>query len=136
MNIRPIRTDKDHASALAEIERLWGADQGTEDGDRLDVLATLVEAYEEKRWAVPYADPIEVIEFALTDMGRSQAELARLLGSRPRATEILKRKRSLTVPMIHKLSSEWRIPAEALVRPYHLDTDAQPKLASRRKQDA
>ena len=131
MEIRPIRTDDDHAAALAEIERLWGADVGSAEGDLLDVLATLVEAYEQKRWPVPVADPVEVIEFAISDMGHSRAELGRLFGSRSRATEILQRRRSLTVNMIHKLSSEWHIPAEALVQPYRLER-APPPAASRK----
>ena len=122
MDIRPIRNDEDHAAALAEIERLWGAPLDTPEGDRLDVLATLVEAYEEKRWPIAAADPIDLIEFAISDMGRTQAELGRLLGSRSRASEILKRKRPLTLSMVAKLHEEWHIPAEALIRPYHLES--------------
>lgn len=121
MDIRPIRTDEDHAEALAEIERLWGAEPGTPEGDRLDVLATLVEAYEEKRWPINASDPIEMIQYAISDMGRSQAELAKLLGSRSRASEVLNRKRPLTVEMVHKISEAWGLPADILVRPYRLD---------------
>ena len=123
MDVRPIRTDEDHTAALAEIERLWGAEIASCEGDRLDVLATLVEAYEEKRWPIEPVDPVDVIRFAITEMGHTQAELSTLLGSRSRATEILKRKRALTVSMIHKLSSEWHIPAEVLIRPYRLDNE-------------
>jgi HTH-type transcriptional regulator / antitoxin HigA len=121
MDIRPIRTDEDHAAALAEIERLWGAEPSTPEGDRLDVLATLVEAYEERRWPIEPPDPIELIRFAISEMGRSQAELAKLLGSRSRASEILSRKRPLTVDMVHKISEAWGLPASVLVRPYRLD---------------
>ena len=120
MDIRPIRSDEDHAEALAEIERLWGAEPGTPEGDRLDVLATLVEAYEERRWPIDTPDPIQLIQFAITDMGRSQAELAQLLGSRSRASEVLSRKRPLTVEMIHKITQAWGLPADVLVRPYRL----------------
>ncbi len=123
MDIRPIRNDEDHAAALAEIERLWGAPVDTPEGDRLDVLATLVEAYEEKRWPIPDVDPVDVIKFAISDMGHTQAELGRLLGSRSRASEILKRKRPLTLAMIAKLHSEWNLPAEALIRPYHIENE-------------
>ena len=118
MEIRPIRSAADHEEALREIERLWGAEEGTTEGDKLDVLATLVEAYEERQYPVPEADPIDVLEFAIRDMGHSQAELAELLGSRPRASEVLNRKRRLTIEMIAKISAAWHIPAEALIGPY------------------
>jgi len=120
MDIRPIHTDEDHAAALAEIERLWGAEIGSPDGDRLDVLATLVEAYEEKRWPIDAPDPIDVLRAVIDGGEHTQAELAELLGSRPRASEVLNRKRALTVEMIHKISTQWHIPADLLVRPYHL----------------
>ncbi|MFD2235941.1 helix-turn-helix domain-containing protein [Aureimonas populi] len=120
MDIRPIRSDEDHAEALAEIERLWGTPVGSPEGDKLDVLATLVEAYEEKRWPIEAPDPVEVIRYAISDLGHTQAELADLLGSRPRASEVLNRRRALTVDMVHKISSQWHIPADLLVRPYHL----------------
>lgn len=118
MDVRPIRTDADHALALAEIERLWGAPAGTPQGDKLDVLVTLVDAYEETRWPMESVDPVEALQYAIDEMGRSQAELAALLGSRSRASEVLKRQRPLTVAMIRKISSAWKIPAEILVRPY------------------
>ena len=123
MEIRPIRSDRDHAEALAEIERLWGAAIGSPEGDKLDVLATLVEAYEEKRWPIEAPDPVDVLRYAISDLGHSQAELAELLGSRPRASEVLKRRRALTVDMVHKISTKWHIPADVLVRPYRLSTD-------------
>ena len=124
MDIRPIRNDDDHRLALREVERLWGAQEGTPDGDKLDVLATLIEAYENRYFPVPDADPVDILHFAIGDMGHSQAELAELLGSRPRASEVLKRKRRLTVEMIAKISEAWRIPVEALAKPYHLVNDA------------
>ncbi|MBB5048500.1 HTH-type transcriptional regulator/antitoxin HigA [Rhodopseudomonas rhenobacensis] len=118
MNIRPIRNDDDHAAALAEIERLWGAPAGSDDGDKLDILATLVEKYEESRWPMlDTADPIDLLHFAISDLGHTQAELAELLGSRPRASEVLNRRRALTVEMIRAISEGWKIPAELLVRP-------------------
>ena len=120
MEIKPIRTDVDHRTALAEIDRLWGAARGTDDGDKLDILITLVEKYEETRWQIkePKWDPVDVLRHAIEELGHSQAELARLLGSRSRASEVLSRKRALTVEMIHAISENWKIPAELLIRPY------------------
>ena len=118
MEIHPIRNDDDHAAALREIEMLWGAAAGTEDGDKLDILATLVEKYEENRWPnVDVSDPIDLLNYAIDELGHSQAELAELLGSRSRASELLNRRRALTVEMIHKISEAWKIPADLLVRP-------------------
>ena len=120
MDIRPIRTDEDHAAAVREIAVLWGAAPGTPEAERLDVLATLVDAYEDRRWPIPEVDPIEAIRQSMEMEGRSQADLAELLGSAPRASEILRRKRALTLPMIWAPHKAWRIPAEALVKPYKL----------------
>ena len=124
MDIRPIRSDADHAEALAEIERLWGAPLGTPEGDKLDVLATLVEAYETAHFPVPSADPVEILHFAIEDMGRSQAELAELLGSRSRASEILNRRRYLTLDQIRLISEAWRLPISVLAVPYRLEEAA------------
>ena len=120
MNIEPIRTDDDHRAALAEIERLWGAAPGTEEGDKLELLAALVEKYEEDRWPIeePDWDPVDVLRHAIDELGHTQAELAEILGSRSRASEILSRRRALTVEMIHAISEAWKIPAGLLVRPY------------------
>lgn len=118
MEIRPIRTDADHEAAVREIEALWGAAPGTPDGDRLDVLITLVDAYEDRRWPLPAVDPVEAIKHSMAMEGRTQSDLAALLGSPARASEILRRKRALTLPMIWALHQQWRIPAEALVKPY------------------
>ncbi len=127
VNIRPIRTDEDHRAALAEIEACWGAAEGSEEGDRLDVLVALVESYEAKRWPIESNesfDPIDVLHYAIEELGHSQSELAELLGSRSRASEILTRRRALTVDMIHKISDAWKIPADLLVRPYKIETAA------------
>ena len=118
MEIHPIRNDDDHAAAIREIEKLWGAAAGTEDGDKLDILATLVEKYEESRWPnVDASDPIDLLNYAIEELAHSQTELAELLGSRSRASELLNRRRPLTVEMIHKISEAWKIPADLLVRP-------------------
>jgi HTH-type transcriptional regulator / antitoxin HigA len=127
MEIRPIRTNKDHRAALAEIAACWGAPEGSEEGDKLDVLLALVDIYEEKRWPIKIDDnfdPIDVLQYAIEDLGHTQAELSELLGSRSRASEILTRRRALTVDMIHKISEAWKIPANLLVRPYKIDRAA------------
>jgi HTH-type transcriptional regulator/antitoxin HigA len=127
MEIRPIRTDNDHRAALAEIDACWGAAEGTEKGDKLDVLLALVEIYEAKRWPIEIDegfDPIDVLNYAIEELGHTQAELAELLGSRSRASEILSRRRALTVDMIHKVSEAWKIPADLLVRPYRIERAA------------
>lgn len=134
MDIRPIRTDEDHKNALREIERLWGADIGTPDGDKLDVLATLVEAYENTRWPVEPLDPVELIKAHMEASGLTQADLAEVLRSLPRASEILNRKRSLSMEMVHRLSEEWHLPADQLVRPYRLAATGRP--SSRRTTEA
>ena len=127
MDIRPIRNDRDHHAALAEIEVCWGAAEGTEAGDKLDVLVALVESYEARRWPVDpdeSFDPVEVLHYAIDELGHSQVELAELLGSRSRASEILSRRRALTVDMIHRIGEAWKIPADLLVRPYRIEKAA------------
>jgi HTH-type transcriptional regulator/antitoxin HigA len=121
MEIRPIRNDGDHAAALAEIEKLWGAAAGSEAADKLDILATLVERYEDTRWpAGDDMDPIELLNFAIDELGHTQAELAELLGSRSRASEVLNRKRALTLEMIRTINAAWKLPVELLIKPYEL----------------
>ncbi len=127
MDIRPIRTDQDHREALAQVEKLWGAREGTPDGDRLDVLVTLIETYEERRW--PFKgrrrfDPVDVLRYAIDELGHTQTELAEILGSRSRASEVLARRRPLTLEMIQKITAHWRIPADLLVQPYRLEKPA------------
>ena len=127
MQIRPIRTDKDHRAALAEIEKLWGASNGTPEGDKLDILVTLVETYEERRWPLRSRrrfDPVDVLRYAIEELGHSQAELADILGSRSRASEVLARRRPLTLEMIQKINANWKIPADLLVQPYRVATTA------------
>jgi HTH-type transcriptional regulator / antitoxin HigA len=127
MDIRPIRTDEDHRAALAAIDAYWGAPEGTEEGDRLDVLLALVDIYEAKRWPIEIDgtfDPIDVLRYAIDELGHTQAELAELIGSRSRASEVLSRRRALTVEMIHKIGETLKIPADLLVRPYKTEQAA------------
>lgn len=123
-NIRPIRNEKDYEWALAEVARYFDKEpaRGTPDGDRFEVLLGLIDAYETRHWSIEAPDPVDTIKAHMAQSGRSQADLSALIGSRPRATEILKRRRPLTMSMIRKLSSDWQIPAEVLIRPYPLDT--------------
>lgn len=121
-NIRPIKTENDYKWAIAEITGYFEhqPEPGTPEADRFDVLATLIEAYENEHYPIAEMDPIAAIAAHMEMRGLKQTSLAEVLGSAPRASEILKRRRHLTVEMIHKLTSEWGIPAGILVRPYHL----------------
>ncbi len=120
MEIRPIRNDNDHREALVEIDRLWKSLPNTPEGDKLDVLVTLVEAYEAKRWPLDPVSPREILEYAITDMGRSQKELAELLGSRSQASDLLKGRRKVSLGVAQKISAAWQIPIQLLVVPYKL----------------
>jgi HTH-type transcriptional regulator / antitoxin HigA len=118
MDIRPIRTKADHRAALKEVERLWDADPATADGDRVDVLVTLIEAYEAKHFPIDQPDPIAAIEFMMEQKGLTRRDLEGAIGSRGRVSEVLTRKRPLTLPMVRQLSALLHIPAEVLVQPY------------------
>jgi HTH-type transcriptional regulator/antitoxin HigA len=117
MTIKPIRTKADHEAALREIDRLWGADEGTPEGDRLDVLATLVEAYEQAHFPMDAPDPIEAIKFRLEQQGADQKALIGVIGNRTRVYEVLRRDRALSLSMIRRLNQRLKIPAEVLIRP-------------------
>jgi HTH-type transcriptional regulator / antitoxin HigA len=116
---RPLRSEADYDQALTEIERYFDSEPkpGTPSADRFDLLALLIEDYEVKRWPIEPPDPIEAIRWRMEIAGYSQADLGRLIGSRQRASDILSRKRRLTMQMAWKLHREWGIPAEALIRP-------------------
>ncbi len=115
--IKPIRTKADHKRALAEIEKLWGAKLGTPEGDKLDVLATLIEAYEAEHYPMDPPDPIEAIRFRMESQGMTRKDLEALIGTRTRIAEVLNRKRSLSIGMIRRLHDKLGIPAEILIRP-------------------
>jgi HTH-type transcriptional regulator / antitoxin HigA len=123
-DIKPIRSEEDYEAALAEIGRLWGARSGTADGDRLDVLATLIEAYEAEHHSMDPPDPIEAIKFRMEQQGLTRKDLERLLGTRTRVSEVLNRKRSLSIAMIRRLHEELGISAEVLIRPTREDQAA------------
>ena len=116
MQIKPIRSDKDLAAALVEIERLWGAKRGSPDGDKLDVLVTLVEAYERERFPIDRPDPIEAIRFRLEQQGKDLRSLVGIIGQRSRVYEVMRRDRPLSLAMIRRLNEKLGIPAEVLIR--------------------
>ena len=124
MDIRPIRTKADYRAALKEAERLWNADPGTPQGDRVDVLVTLIEAYEAKHHPIPAPDPIAAIEFMMEQKGLTRRDLEQAIRGfnprtgRSRVSEVLTRKRPLTLPMVRALSALLEIPMDVLVQPY------------------
>ncbi|MCC6949622.1 MAG: XRE family transcriptional regulator [Bradyrhizobiaceae bacterium] len=117
--IRPLRSERDYEKAVDEIERYFEREprRGTPEADRFDLLALVIDDYERKHFPIDPPDPVEAIRFRMEAGGLSQADLGRLLGSRQRASDVLKRRRPLTLPMIWKLHREWDIPAEALIQP-------------------
>jgi HTH-type transcriptional regulator / antitoxin HigA len=123
-SVKPIRTKKDHEAALAEVERLWGAGLGTPEGDRLDVLATLIDAYEAAHFPIDPPDPIEAIKFRMEQQGLTRKDLEPLIGTRTRVAEVLNRKRSLSIGMIRRLHQALGISAEVLIRPSRKDRAA------------
>ncbi len=115
MDIKPIKSDRDYRRALREIDALMDSRANTPDGDRLDVLTTLVEAWEEKHHRIDAPDPVEAIRFAMDQRGLTRRDLEPLIGSRARVAEVLNHKRNLTLPMIRRLHEALGIPAEALI---------------------
>ena len=122
MDIKPIKNEKDYNAALLEIDRLMEAELDTTEGDKLDVLTTLVEAYEEKHYPIGPPDPIEAILHYMENLGITRKELENYIGNRARVSEILNRKRPLSINMIRNLQNGLGISAEILIRPYSLTT--------------
>jgi HTH-type transcriptional regulator / antitoxin HigA len=114
--VKPIRSEADYEGALAEMERLWGARSGTPDGDRLDVLATLIDAYESEHHPIDPPDPIEAIKFRMEQQGLTRKDLEGILGTRTRIAEVLNRRRGLSINMIRRLHEKLGISAEVLIR--------------------
>jgi HTH-type transcriptional regulator/antitoxin HigA len=114
--IHPIRSEADYEAALSEVERLWGARSGTPEGDRLDVLATLIDAYESEHYPIDPPDPIEAIKFRMEQQGLTRKDLEGILGSRTRIAEVLNRRRGLSINMIRRLHEQLGISAEVLIR--------------------
>ncbi|MGH6984495.1 MAG: helix-turn-helix domain-containing protein [Stellaceae bacterium] len=126
MEIRPIRNEAGYDAALKEIERYFEREpeRSTPEADRFDLLALVIEDYEDRHWPIETPDPVEAIKFRMEQKGFERADLAKLIGSRSRASEILNRRRRLTIDLIWKLSRKWGIPAESLIKPYKLKTKA------------
>lgn len=120
MNIKPIRNDLDHQNALARINALFDAEPDTLEGDELEVLVSLVNAYEDAHIHIDAPDPIEAIKFRMEQQGMTDADLVPYLGQRSRVSEVLNRKRKLSLSMIRKLNYGLRIPLESLVAEYPL----------------
>lgn len=118
MDIRPIRTEADYEAALEEIETLFGAVSGTPEGDRLDVLTTLVAAYEDQHHPIEAPDPVEAIKYYMESRGLTRHDLEPYIGSRARVAEVLNRRRPLSLEMIRRLHVQLGIPADVLIRPY------------------
>jgi len=120
MHLKPIKTEADHEAALAEIEVLWDAKEGTAEADRLEILTTLVEAYEEAHFPMDMPEPIEAIKFRLEQLGEDKKALIGIIGNRTRVFEVLRRDRALSLTMIRQLNEQLKIPAEILIRPVRL----------------
>ena len=121
MDVKPLHNEQDYDWAIREVSRYFEVEPtpGTPDADRFEVLSSLIKEYEDNHFAIRHRDPIDVLHFAIESMGRSQAELAALIG-RNRASEILNRVRPLTLDMIRTISKEWNIPIDALTAKYDL----------------
>lgn len=130
-DVRPIRTEADHEAALAEVEKLWGAPNGTAAGDRLDVLATLIDAYEAKHHPMDPPDPVEAIKFRMEQQGLTRKDLEGIIGTRTRIAEVLNRRRGLSIQMIRRLHARLGIPAEVLIRPSRKAAAAVPTAGAR-----
>lgn len=122
--LKPIRTKVDYKRALAEVERLWGAKSGTPEGDRLDILATLIDAYETEHYPMDPPDPVEAIKFRMEQQGLTRKDLEPLIGTRTRVAEVLNRKRGLSLRMIRRLHDQLGISAEVLILPSRKDKAA------------
>lgn len=119
MDIRPIKTEADYQWALAEVERYFNnqPEPGTPEGDRFEVLADLVEAYENRHWPIDASTPLEALQEFMAMRGFTQRDMAEILGSKSRASEILSGQRQLSLDMIRRISSAWHLPADVLIGP-------------------
>lgn len=115
MNIRPIKTEQDYLDSIKRIEELWGAKKDTPEGDELDLLVTIVEAYEIKNYPITPPDPIDAIKFRMEQMDMTRSDMIKYFGSQSKVSEVLNRKRGLTLKMVKSLYKGLRIPAEILL---------------------
>jgi len=120
VTIRPIRTEEEYATVLAEVEALWDSEPGSSEADRLEVLVMVVEAYEAEHYPIPAPDPIELIRHVMEVRGLTRRDMEHYLGSRGRVSEVLNRRRPLSLEMIRRLHVGLGLPADVLVQPYPL----------------
>lgn len=118
MNIKPIRTKKDYEQALERLEVIFDAKKGTNQGDELEILGMLIENYENEKFPINFPDPVEAIKFRMEQLGYNQTDLANIVGLKSRASEILNRKRKLSLEMIRQLHDRLNIPTEVLIQAY------------------
>lgn len=118
MKIAPIRDEKDYQKALDRLENIFDAKRGTEEGDELEILSILIDRYENENFPIGMPDPIEAIKFRMEQMGMKQKDLAEVVGFKSRVSEILNKKRKLTLDMIRKLNTTLHIPTEVLIQDY------------------
>ena len=118
MNIKPIKNKKDYEQALARLEVIFDSKKGTDQGDELEILGMLIENYENEKFPVGFPDPIEAIKFRMEQLGYTQTDLANEVGLKSRASEILNRKRKLSLEMIRQLHERLNIPTEVLIQAY------------------
>jgi HTH-type transcriptional regulator/antitoxin HigA len=120
MTIKPIKTKKDYQSALERLEKIFDAKKGSTEGDELEVLSILIEKYEDEHFPIGFPDPIEAIKFRMEQLGYNQSDLAKVVGLKSRASEILSKKRKLTLDMIRLIHDNLKIPTEVLIQTYKL----------------
>ena len=118
MNIKPIKTKKDYEQALERLELIFDAKKGTENGDELEILGMLIENYENEKFPIGFPDPVEAIKFRMEQLGYNQTDLANVVGLKSRASEILNRKRKLSLEMIRQIHDSLNIPTEVLIQAY------------------
>jgi HTH-type transcriptional regulator/antitoxin HigA len=118
MTIKPIKTKKDYQNALERLELIFDTKKGSPEGDELEILGILIEKYEEEHFPIGFPDPIEAIKFRMEQMGYNQSDLAKVIGLKSRASEILSKKRKLTLEMIRLLHDSLKIPTEVLIQSY------------------
>ncbi len=118
MNIKPIKTKKDYEQALERLELIFDAKKGTEKGDELEILGMLIDNYENEKFPIGFPDPVEAIKFRMEQLGYNQTDLANVVGLKSRASEILNRKRKLSLEMIRQIHTSLNIPTEVLIQAY------------------
>jgi HTH-type transcriptional regulator/antitoxin HigA len=118
MNVKPLRTNKDYQAALLRLDKIFDSKPGTPEGDELEILGILIEKYESEHYPIDFPDPIEAIKFRMEQIGYNQTDLANVIGFKSRVSEVLNKKRKLSLDMIRKISDALKIPTEVLIQEY------------------